>query len=82
MKHLEELIEIMKKLNIVRDKDEFIEKYTANDPLTDPVNGVIGLSVLYSVDEALREIKKRVYADLDEIHLVASGYEEDTTDLD
>lgn len=82
MKHLEELIQIMIKLGIIENKDEFFARFTAHDPLEDAKDGVITIGVLYQVDKALRSIKDRVYADLEEIHLVARGYEEDTSDLD
>lgn len=76
MKHLEELIKIMIKLGIVKDKQEMLDLFT-----TDGQMEVIDIVVLRSIDESLARIKERVYADLNEIHLVASGYEEDTSDI-
>lgn len=77
MKHLEDLTQIMIKLGIVKDKQEMLGLFT-----TDGQMEVIDIAVLRSIDHAIARIKERVYADLNEIHLVASGYEEDTSDLD
>lgn len=80
MKHLDDLIEVLQRLGVIKDKGDF-GKYVFGDPLGDP-NAIASASLWEDIIRATADIQQRILEDIYEIRMYADGFEEDTTDLD
>lgn len=79
MKHLDDLIEVLIRLGVIKDKGDF-GKYVYGDPLRDP-NAIASVSLWRDVITATADIQQRILEDIYEISMYADGFEEDATDL-
>lgn len=80
MKHLDDLIEVLIRLGVIKDKGDF-GKYVYGDPLRDP-NAIATMSLAEDIITATANLQQRALRDIYELRRYADGFEEDITDLD